>query len=156
MWQAECRETPREPCSLCSGSEQLSGTVTLSQEFWGPWDFLSSLSSGYQFGIFRDLKLSNHQDKNENTFMFYFLKIKFNLYENLIKYFNPFKKSKRNNLKYKKHANNMEPSPQLPVLLSCCPVHLLSSASVEILLLQEGISGVAVQASSGLHQSTIG
>ena len=31
--------------------------------------------------------------------MFYFLKIKFNLYENLIKYFNPFKKSKRNNLK---------------------------------------------------------
>ena len=37
MWQAECRETPREPCSLCSGSEQLSGTVTLSQEFWGLW-----------------------------------------------------------------------------------------------------------------------
>ena len=35
--------------------------------------FLSSLSSGYQFDIFRDLKLSNHQDKNENIFMFYFL-----------------------------------------------------------------------------------
>lgn len=35
--------------------------------------FLSSLSSGVQFDIFRDLKLSNHQDKNENSFMFYFL-----------------------------------------------------------------------------------
>lgn len=28
---------PREPCGLCSGPELLSGTVTLSQEFWGLW-----------------------------------------------------------------------------------------------------------------------
>lgn len=46
----------------------------------------------------------------------------------------------------------MEPSPQLPVLLSCCLVHPLSSASVEILLLQEGISGVVVQAFSKPNQ----
>lgn len=42
----------------------------------------------------------------------------------------------------------MGPSLQLPVLLSYCPVHLLSSASAEILLLQEDISRVAVQAFS--------
>ena len=52
------------------------------------------------------MKLAKHQHtfnqytiKQQLAFMFYFLKIKFNLYENLIKYFNPFKKSKRNNLK---------------------------------------------------------
>lgn len=39
-------------------------------------------------------------------------------------------------------------SPQLPALLSYCPAHLLSSANVEIPPLQEGISGVAVQAFS--------
>lgn len=50
--------------------------------------------------------------------------------------------------KLSKPANNMGPSPQLPVWLSYYPVHLLSSASVETLLLQEGISGVAVQAFS--------
>lgn len=42
----------------------------------------------------------------------------------------------------------MEPSSQLPVLLFYCLVHLLSSATGEILLLQGGILGVAVQAFS--------
>lgn len=51
-------------------------------------------------------------------------------------------------INYQKHINNMGLSPQLPALLSYCPAHLLSSASVVIPLLQEGISGVAVQAFS--------
>ena len=45
------------------------------------------------------MKLAKHQHtlnqyttKQQLALMFYFLKIKFNLYENLIKYFNPFKK----------------------------------------------------------------
>ena len=43
------------------------------------------------------MKLAKHQHtlnqyttKQQLAFMFYFLKIKFNLYENITKYFNPF------------------------------------------------------------------
>jgi hypothetical protein len=45
---------------------------------------------------------------------------------------------------YQDRQQSATTSPS-PVLLSCCPVHLQSSASVEIPLLQEGISGAAVQ-----------